>query len=308
MTGTRSSARSRAVAVAVALVAVLAASCTTGNGDRATDRPTETAGSPASASASGSPQSGSAAREGASPSTPTEPEKPSPPPEHGCYRLSFDALTEPSNDSDPVPCSAAGRHDAQTFHVGRLDTTVDGHSVAVDSDQVLDQLAHSCPHRLAQYLGGSPEDRRLSRFEAIWFVPTLEQSDLGASWFRCDVVALAGQDSLFPLPPPRRLHGILDRPGAGRFGLCGTAAPGESDFDRVICARPHSWRAVSTIVLGGSARYPGVRAVSAAGDETCSDRVRVHAADPLKFRYGWEWPTRDQWERGQHFGYCWAPD
>ena len=42
-----------------------------------------------------------------------------------------------------MPCSE--RHTAQTIHVGRLDTVVDGHALAVDSDRVLHQLATTCP-------------------------------------------------------------------------------------------------------------------------------------------------------------------
>jgi hypothetical protein len=231
---------------------------------------------------------------------------PEPPRGNACYRLVFAELTEPSNAKAPVPCSQ--RHDAQTIHVGRLDTVVDGHAVAVDSDRVLHQLSTTCPRELARYVGGTREDRDLSRLTVVWFAPTLEQSDRGADRFRCDVVALAGQDQLFPLPAPDRLRGVLDRPAGASYGLCGTAAPGDPDFERVICARPHSWRAVSTIALRGGDRYPGTAAVRSAGDETCRDRVRAQAADPLKFRYGWEWPTREQWGRGQHFGYCWAPD
>jgi hypothetical protein len=251
------------------------------------------------------------------PSTTTAPESPvtgdSPravvpraPAGDGCYNLSLPELTRPSNADAPVRCS--DRHNTQTIHVGDLDTVVNGHAVAVDSDHVRRQLADTCPRRLARHLGGSAEDRRLSRFEAVWFSPTLEQSDLGASWYRCDVVAFATQDDLFPLPPRRRLEGILDRPAGASYGLCGTAEPGAPDFSRVICARRHGWRALSTIGIAGGDRYPGVRAVRGAGEEDCRDRVRGRAADPLKFRYGWEWPTRRQWEAGQRFGYCWAPD
>ncbi len=74
----------------------------------------------------------------------------------------------------------------------------------------------------------------------------------------------------------------------------------------MICARPHSWRAFDTVGLAGK-RYPGVAKARTAGDDVCEDRAHGLAGDPLKFRYGWEWPTRDQWLAGQHFGYCWVP-
>lgn len=236
---------------------------------------------------------------------PTEPT--TPPPEPACYRLTFEVLPQITNTEDPVDCS--GRHTAQTFHVGRLDTVVNGHAVSVHSEHVREQLAEVCPRRLARFLGGTAEDRRLSRFEAVWFSPTLPQADSGATWFRCDVVALAGDEELFRLDPPRRLRGVLDREGAlATYGLCGSAAPGDPDFARVICARPHRWRAVSTIPLEGGREYPGEDAVRSAGDEVCEEQARALAEDPLQFTYGWEWPTREQWERGRRYGYCWVPD
>ena len=76
----------------------------------------------------------------------------------------------------------------------------------------------------------------------------------------------------------------------------------------MICSQRHSWHAVATIHLPGGKRYPGQRLVRTGGDERCQDLVRGLAPSSLRFRYGWEWPSRDQWERGQHFGYCWAPD
>jgi hypothetical protein len=284
----------RAVAATVASLLLLAG-CTTSADDPAARR-----AAPASPSSPSEEPSGTT-------SAPVAPQRPpAPPPDGACYRLGFDQLTEPSNRSHPVPCSE--RHDAQTIHVGRLDTVVAGHALSVDSDRVLRQLSAECPRRFADHVGGTPQDRDLSRLEVVWFAPTLAQGDRGADWFRCDVVALAGREALFPLPPPRRLAGVLDGPEGAAYGLCGTATPGDPDFVRVICGRGHSWRAVSTIPLAGGRAYPGQDRVRRTGDETCRDRVRADAADPLKFRYGWEWPTREQWQRGQHFGYCWAPD
>jgi hypothetical protein len=193
--------------------------------------------------------------------------------------------------------------------VGRLDTVVDGHLLAVDSRLAQRQVERACPRALDRYLGGTEETRRLSRLAAVWFSPTIEQSDQGASWFRCDAVALAGSDRLAPLPPRRRLEGILDRSDAlDEVGLCGTTAPGEAGFERVICSRRHRWQALSTIDISGGAAYPGVAAVREAGESTCRDRVSEATGSPERFSYGWEWPTREQWRSGQRYGYCWAPD
>ena len=198
-----------------------------------------TASPPASSSSPPSP-AGSTSK---SPSTTAAvADLPEPPPDGACYRLDFRAATEPTNDSAPVPCGR--RHTAQTYHVGRLDTVVDGHLLAVDSRLAQRQVAKACPRMLGRHLGGSSQTRALSRFEAVWFSPTIDESDQGASWFRCDVVAVAGTGRLAPLPPPRQVRGMLDDPAAlDRVGLCGTAAPGAAGFKRVICSDAHSWRA-----------------------------------------------------------------
>ncbi len=232
---------------------------------------------------------------------------PARPAARACYVLGFDEATEPTNDSPPVACKQ--RHTAQTYYVGRLDTVVDGHLLAVDSRRAQRQLERTCPRKLDEYVGGTAQDRALSRIEAVWFSPTLEESDRGASWFRCDAVALARPSDLAPLPPPRELRGILDRADAlDEVGLCGTEAPGADGFERVICARRHAWRAISTIDISAGPDYPGVEAVREAGESTCRDQVQAASGSPEKFTYGWEWPTSRQWREGQRFGYCWAPD
>lgn len=235
------------------------------------------------------------------------PAPPGPPHVDACYRLGFDEATEPTSSASPVPCSR--RHTAQTYFVGRLDTVVDGHLLAVDSKRAQRQVERTCPARLDAYAGGSEDARRLSRLESVWFSPTIAESDRGASWFRCDAVAVGSPSTLAPLPRPARLHRVLDRPGAlDEVGLCGTAAPGSRGFERVICSSRHTWRAVSTIDISGDRRYPGVGAVREAGERTCRDLVQRASGSPERFSYGWEWPTSEQWRAGQRFGYCWAPD
>jgi hypothetical protein len=254
-------------------------------------------------SPSASPPAGSSSSPSPSQAAPVVPAAPK---RSACYRLTPAQLTKPTNASSPVPCS--GRHTAQTVYVGTLDTVVDGHAVAVDSATVQKQLMETCPRKLDAYVGGSARTRDLSRFNVVWFSPTLEQSDQGADWFRCDVIAFAGRDRLVSLPGPKKLDGVLDSAGAlDEFGLCGTSNPGAKGFERVACGQRHSWRAVDTIALSGGAKYPGATAVRKAGNSDCKDLAQSRADDTLKFRYGWEWPTREQWERGQRFGYCWVP-
>ncbi len=89
------------------------------------------------------------------------------------------ALPEPAHRPDHLRRPAA--------HRGRRAP------VAVDSAAVQRKLATTCPRRLAAFVGGSAQTRDLSRFNVVWFSPTLAQSDAGADWFRCDVMAFADE-------------------------------------------------------------------------------------------------------------------
>ena len=95
--------------------------------------------------------------------------------------------------------------------------------------------------------------------------------------------------------------------GRDRYAMCGTAAPDDPDFERVICSRPHSWRAISTVDFDPGA-YPGADAVRARGQGPCEDAGAQVADDPLDYEWAYEWPTAAQWKQGQTFGRCWAPD
>jgi hypothetical protein len=248
-----------------------------------------------------------AARSGAdeSSSSPSSPAAPlAAPPRHSCYDLDFDEAAKPTITAAPVPCSAP--HTAVTIQVGTIRPVVDGHLLAVDSDTVQEQVAQRCRARLADHLGGDVETLRLSRLTVVWFTPSLDESDRGALWFRCDLVALAGHDRLARLP--RRTRGLLDSDGVlDRFGTCGTASPSSPRFTRVICSARHSWRARATLALPRDARYLG-KAAGAAADSTCHDIDARLAADVLRLKWSFEWPTREQWDAGQRYGYCWTPD
>lgn len=243
------------------------------------------------------------------PSEPPRAEQPPRPKAGACYRLSYEQAIDPVVPRDAVPCRRA--HTSRTFAVGDLPLVVDGHLIAVDSERARRVPARACPRRLGGFLGGDREDLRLSMFQAVWFTPTLEESDAGASWFRCDVVALAAGKGLAVLKG--RLEGVLDRPaGSRRYGMCGTAKPGTRTFERIACLREHSWRAVRVIPLGGLAGekggYHGTGAVRSEGQGPCERTGRQEAGDPLDFQWGYEWPSREEWRSGTTWGYCWVPD
>lgn len=271
------SRRTAPVAVVVSLLALLAGACTT------TSKPDSP---PPAAKPS---------------SAPPAPEAPA---VGSCHALSFEQATALTDTRRSVSCGH--RHTSITYRTGHLDLVEDGHLLAVDSQAARDRLAQACAPRLGHYLGGSATALRLSRFEAVWFAPTVEQADAGATWYRCDVVLVRAQGKLLRLP--RSLKGVLRKPSAlNRYGTCGTAAPGSKKFRRVACGDRHSWRAIDDIHIDRNARYLG-KGASAAGDSACRRRARARARGALRFTWSFEWPTRQQWDDGVRYGLCWVPD
>lgn len=274
---------------AVGVVAALAlTSCTSSTDDEPTADPTPTA----------SP-------------TPPPPAEPAPPaPAAGaCYRLSYDEALAPTSSDAVIDCGKG--HTSQTYAVGELDLVADGHLLAVDSDTVRQQVANRCPRQLAAYLGASEPQLRLSLLRPVWFTPTIEESDLGAAWFRCDVVAITGEGTVAKFTGD--LAGSFGRPaGRAAYAMCGTDQPGTASFSRVLCRDEHSWRAITVVDLAESAKkggaYPGEKSVRAAGQTVCLDAARAIASDALDYEWGYEWPTAEQWAAGQTYGRCWSPD
>lgn len=240
------------------------------------------------------------------PTPPPTAEPPPPGPEDGaCYALGFQQALAPTSGKKPVACERT--HTSETYATGELDTLVDGHLVAVDSDRVQAQVAEACPAELPEFLGGDLEDLQLSMVRPVWFTPTVRQSDAGASWYRCDAVVLGGESSLASLTGS--LAGVLDQEqNRDAYAMCATAAPDDQDFVRVPCSEEHTWRAIDVVTFEANAAYPGEQAAQERGQTQCENAALDAAEDPLEFDWGYEWPTEEQWAMGQQFGRCWARD
>ncbi|GAA1543944.1 hypothetical protein GCM10009788_53030 [Nocardioides humi] len=239
------------------------------------------------------------------PSTQAPAAAPDPGPTAGaCYPLPYDAAVAPTSEVEAVDCEQP--HTSVTFAIGTIDAFVDGHLLAVDSEKVQAQVSSACPTQLLSYVGGTLTDLRLSMIRSIWFTPTVEQSDAGATWYRCDAVLLDGASRLADLDGD--LEGALAGEGVpNKYAMCGTAAPDAEDFERVRCSAKHSWRAIDVVAFE-AVKYPGVKKVRAAGRTRCEDAAADVAEDPLTFQWGYEWPTKEQWAMGQKFGRCWTAD
>ncbi len=257
-------------------------------------------------STSTSPEPGSSPDSSALAPTPasTPASTPALPPKRACYRLDFDQALAAVSRARPRPC--AEEHTARTIAVGQVAELVEGSVGSIDGARSQRAVAAECPRRLAAFLGGPEQALRLSMFRPVWFTPSLVQAERGAGWYRCDVIALAAEGRLAPLEG--RLEGMLGRSPAWKatYGLCATAEPGTEGFHRVACGSPHTWRALTTVPIDAR-RYPGVDAVRDLGTTPCTDAARAVAEDALDFRWGYEWPTLEQWRAGRRYGVCWAP-
>lgn len=233
--------------------------------------------------------------------TPTEtipPKPPKPPHARTCYHLGYDEALAPTRTRKAGPCT--GPHTAVTFFVGQYDK-----SLPVDGDQVHQLESTACGRRFAAFVGGTPEDRRLSMLRTVWFTPTVEQAAKGAHWFECVAIALRDDEDLALIQGP--VEGVLDRSeGRDHYGLCGTDEPGSQDFEQRICAASHNWVALRTVSFKPGP-YPGVDAVRSAGQQPCQDAGADASSDPLNYRWSYQWPTLQQWRDGHTYGVCWAP-
>ena len=233
---------------------------------------------------------------------------PTPPALGACYRLSYDEALAPTNSETAASCDKG--HTSQTFAIGQLDLVANGHLLAIDSDTVRQQVANRCPPQLAAYVGATPEQLRLSLLRPVWFTPTIEESDAGADWYRCDAIAVTG-DRILAKFDHNVSEALATPAGRAEFAMCGTAEPGTPAFSQVLCREDHSWKAIRVIDLAEQAKgggYPGQDAVREAGQDVCAEAAREIASDALDYEWGYEWPTKDQWQAGQTYGRCWSPD
>ena len=262
-------------------------------------------GGPDRSTGSGDPdQPGASGTPGGSPApSPSATAAPPAPTVGSCHDLSLAGATRPVDTGGAVACTRP--HTSVTVEVGRLSALADGHLLSVDSRAVRARVARACPSSLVSWAGGTTTAQRLSRLEVVWFTPTLEQADAGADWFRCDLVSVASSERLQRLPG--RARGLLRQASAlDTYGTCGTSAPDARTFERVACVLRHTWRAVGVVPLPGGSTYLDA-AVTARGDDRCRSVASDRAGGDLELTWSFEWPTRDQWDAGQRYGWCWVP-
>lgn len=239
----------------------------------------------------------------------THPSSPSPvrntpaTPQSGtCHALTF---TTALGSSDPTPSVACTQtHTAVTVAVGTLADPSQA-PTDINSASVQQRLAVDCPKAVHTYVGGDDTTFDLSMIQAVWFIPTTTEIARGATWYRCDLVVVSGTNQLAPLPPT--MQNALAAPNAlNQWGICGTAAPSDKAFARILCSTPHTWRAVSLVQLPPTAGYLD-KTVAANASNSCRDVASKAAKGALKFTWSFEWPNEQKWQAGQRYGWCWLP-
>ena len=219
-----------------------------------------------------------------------------------CRALVPDDITQASNQTAPVGCSQ--RHTAETFAVGTFPEKLAG---ADDpDDRALGAYVYDrCQQRFQEFLGGDESLVLRSTMTWAWFRPTKDAWADGARWYRCDVVGGGEQSKSFGALPETAKGLLLGKPD-DRWLVC-VNGPSVSGSVKIPCTSPHTWRAVTTIVLGKTGdAYPGDRLVEVRTRDFCSESVGAWLNYPVDYDYGYTWFHAAEWKAGNRRSICWA--
>lgn len=225
------------------------------------------------------------------------------PPEVGaCRMLGPEDVAEPSDETEPVPCSE--EHTAETFLVASFPRKGFA-DAAYDASRLGAHVHQRCARQFRKFTGADESLALRSVLSWAWFRPTEEQWDSGARWFRCDVLG-GDENSVELMPLPRTAKGALLGIPGDRWIAC-VDAEDVAGAPRVPCTQEHVWRAVTTIVVGKQKeKYPGDRLVQVISRDFCSDSVGAWLNYPLDYEYAYTWFHRNEWQAGNRRSICWA--
>ncbi len=217
-----------------------------------------------------------------------------------CYSLTPADTEKPSTDAAPVACSAP--HTAQTFAVGTLP---DSTGKAYKSPAHGKWVYRTCQRAFEKFLSVDTSLAMRVRLSWAWFRPSSQAWDKGSRWYRCDVVGGPAEAKEY-LALPTVTKGLFRAKPPEQWLSC---ALGESVLksQKVSCAEPHNWRAVTTIKLGGPRDpYPGDRISEVRSRDFCSDSVGAWMNYPVEYEFGYTWFHEAEWSAGNRRAVCWA--
>ena len=219
-----------------------------------------------------------------------------------CRTLEPADIRRSSDTSDPVPCT--DKHTAETFAVGTFPKEL----TAADTPQDKKLGAYvytACQKKFESFLGGDDSLVLRSTLSWVWFRAPKAAWAKGAHWWRCDVVG-GGEQSRSFVALPKTAKGVLLGKADDRWQVCVNGAS-VSGSAKIPCSQRHSWRAVTTIVLGKAGdSYPGDRLVEVRTRDFCSDSVGAWLNYPVDYDYGFTWFHEAEWQAGNRRSICWA--
>lgn len=223
------------------------------------------------------------------------------PPKLGTCRLLTPAdILETSNDSPAVDCGE--RHTAETFAVGTFPDEVGDE---IDDPALGAHVFEVCERKFGKFLGGNESLVMRAMVTWAWFRPTEDQWDAGARWWRCDVVG-GGEESTELVDLPETAAGLLLGQPDDKWMVC-VNGPSIAESAKIPCSREHTWRAVTTIVVGDeSDPYPGERLVEVRTRDYCSDSVGAWLNYPVDYDFAYTFFHEAEWEAGNRRSVCWA--
>jgi hypothetical protein len=219
-----------------------------------------------------------------------------------CRRLQPADISRSTDDSRTVGCAAA--HTAQTFAIGSFPAAL-ARSTTPDDEALGAYVYRRCETRFQRFVGGNQSLVLRSTMTWAWFRATRQAWTQGAHWWRCDIVG-GGEQSSRLVPLPRTAKGLLLGRPDDRWLVC-VAGPTVAGSPKIPCSQKHTWRAVSTVVLGKPKdRYPGDRLVEVRTRDFCSASVGAWMNYPVDYDYGYTWFHEAEWKAGNRRSICWA--
>jgi hypothetical protein len=220
----------------------------------------------------------------------------------GACRVLAPADVERASNTSPV-VDCARRHTSETFAVGSFPAAVA--AKGRESTALGSYVYDHCQPGLRRFLGATPSLALRSTLTWAWFRAPEAAWTAGTHTWRCDVVA-GGDGAPAFLPLPATAKGLLLGKPRDRWLVCVDAAT-VSGSAKIPCSRPHTWRAVTSIVLGGAKDpYPGDRLSEVRTRDFCSDSVGAWMNYPVDFDYGYTFFHAAEWKAGTRRAICWA--
>ena len=219
-----------------------------------------------------------------------------------CRVLAPDDVTVSANSAATVDCGVD--HSAETYAVGPLPSELA--ESAYDDPDVGAFVHETCSQGFIDFLGADESMAMRTLLSWAWFRPSEAAWDDGARWYRCDVVG-GGEDAATFVTLPETAEGLMSSGlPDDEWMACvdGEAVPGAP---RVACSEEHTWRAVTTIKVGGdSDPYPGDRLVEVRSRDYCEDSVLAWLDYPPEFKFAYTWFHEAEWTTGNRRSICWA--